>query len=116
MNFSSCMKCGKHVGKDDKFCWNCGDQFGVSIKDEDIVCPKCNTSNKVHNKYCIECGHRFVNKLDEVMQMVVKEAAGALLRGDTQGAMRLLLLPLQAMPDYSKLDPKKLVTVIPLEQ
>ncbi|MFW6040263.1 MAG: zinc ribbon domain-containing protein [Thermoplasmatota archaeon] len=61
-----CPECGYEVGRDDKFCRNCGVELASSMKcpscgsevnKEDNYCPRCGTEISISKVYeCPECG------------------------------------------------------------
>lgn len=63
-----CIKCGKTIDSDLKFCPECG--ANQEEKDDKPKCPECGASIKEDTKFCDKCGHKLIE--DEEPTVVVQ--------------------------------------------
>lgn len=52
----NCLKCGKPILKDSKFCSHCGSKVDF----EKIICPNCNFLNPPDVNFCSNCGNKLI--------------------------------------------------------
>ena len=54
---NKCLKCGKLLPANAKFCFECGTKVELLAENE-MICPSCG-SKTAKGKFCMECGHSF---------------------------------------------------------